>query len=200
MKQNKAILILALLMATLCSISIAKAQSAHPTAIQPLQLTAFVGGSADYTGLEGGKNVSLTAGADLAFSPFHSLRPALEVRGFIPIDKGTISSQKAVLGGLRLDFLLGHRFHPYGDILIGRGQIDYAGTNGLEYNGLGYRMTNSNIFSGGGGLDYDITDHFAVKIDAQIQRWGSIPTASGTINPKIGTIGVVYRFGRRDIP
>ena len=174
MKQDKAVLTLALLLAPFFLSSIASAQSANPTADQDIQLTAFGAASGDYTGLSGGRNLSVTAGIDLALAPWHGTRPTLELRGTYPIDKGTIVAQKDVLGGLRLDFLLGRRVHPYGDFLFGRGQMDYMSP--------GY------------------TYHLAIKVDGQYQQWGSVPTASGKLHSTVGTIGLVYRFGKFGMP
>jgi hypothetical protein len=97
------------------------------------------------------------------------------------------------LAGLRVDVLLGRRFHPYVDFLFGRGEMDYAG-NGYIYDNFVYDVTTTNVYSPGFGLDYDLTEHFALKLDGQLQQWSSEPTASGTVESKVGTIGVVYRF------
>jgi hypothetical protein len=169
----------------------ARAQNPQPVAVQPMQLSAFGGLTGDYTGLLGGKNLSVTAGVDLALPPVYHVRPGLEFRGTFPMDKGTIDSQRSVLGGARVDFLLGHRFHPYGDLLLGRGQMNY---NGFFYQNYQYILTTTWVYSVGAGLDYPISDHFLVKIDGQAQRWGSAPVDSGTIWAKAGTIGVVYIF------
>jgi hypothetical protein len=207
MKQDKAVLTLALLLAPFFLSSIAAAQSAKPTADQNIQLTAFAAASGDYTGLAGGRNISVTAGIDLALAPWHGTRPTLELRGTYPIDKGTIVAQKDILGGLRLDFLLGRRVHPYGDFLFGRGQMNYTGTDckiagvfGYYFNGSCYGVTATYVYSPGAGFDYDLTNHLAIKVDGQIQQWSAPPTASGTIDSTVGTIGLVYRFGKFGMP
>jgi len=207
MKQDKALLTLALLLAPFFLPSIATAQSAKPTADQDLQLSVFGAASADYTGLSGGRNLSVTAGIDLALAPWHGTRPTLELRGIYPMDKGTIVSQKDVLGGLRLDFLLGHRVHPYGDFLFGRGQMNY-GSVGYIYplnpplgvQSFTYFVSTSYVNSPGAGFDYDLSNHFVIKIDGQYQQWGSAPTASGKLYSTLGSIGLVYRFGKLGMP
>lgn len=195
MKQNKPVrqkaLSLFVTMAVLCA-GAARAQSPHPTAVQPMQLSVFGGASGVYTGLEGGKNLSVTAGLDLALPPVYHVRPGLEFRGTFPIDKGTIDSQRSVLGGPRVDFLLGHRFRPYGDFLFGRGQMNYG--SGYFYQNYEYLLTTTYVYSVGGGIDLPLTDHFQVKLDGQAQHWGNAPIDSGTIWSKAGTIGVVYIF------
>lgn len=193
MKQHKLALTLAFLLATTSCTRFAVAQSAHPTAARDLQLAAFGAVSGVYTGLGGGKNFAVTAGVDLALTPWRWLRPTLEVRGTYPTDHGLVDSQKDILGGLRLDFLLNHRIHPYGDFLFGRGQINYG--YGYIYGAEIYDLTTTYIDSPGAGFDYDLTDSLSVKVDGQFERWASAPTPSGNIYAKVGTAGIVYRFG-----
>jgi opacity protein-like surface antigen len=208
MKQDKALLTLALLLAPFFLSSVAAAQSAKPTADQDIQLSAFGAASADYTGLSGGRNLSVTAGIDLALAPWHGMRPTLELRGTYPMDKGEIVAQKDGLGGLRLDFLLGRRVHPYGDFLFGRGEMNYEETcstsngpgNGYSFNNTCYSVTTTYVYSPGAGFDYDLTNHIAIKVDGQYQQWGAVPTASGKLYSTLGSIGLVYRFGKFGMP
>ena len=192
MKHSSIVLTLALLLATFSSASSAAAQVAMPTASRTLQLSAFGGVAGVYTGLSSGKNLSLVAGADLGLASWRGIRPEIEARGVYALDKGQVDSQKSILAGLKVDFLLNRRFHPYGDVLFGRGQMDYQG--GYLFNNEVYQLTTTNVFSGGGGIDYDLNDSLSIKVDAQIQRWGYAPTPSGNIYAKLGTIGVIYRF------
>jgi opacity protein-like surface antigen len=189
MKQNRVGLSLALLAGMSCC-GAAWAQS--PTAVQKLQLSGFVGASPVFTGLGGGKNLSVTAGADLALVPIHGLRPTLEIRGTYPADHGNVDSQKLIAGGLRVDFWLGHRLHPYGDFLFGRGEMNYG--MGYYFQNYDYDLTTTYVYSPGAGLDFDLTDHFAVKADGQFQRWGGAPTSSGTVYSTVATAALVYRF------
>jgi hypothetical protein len=171
----------------------ARAQSSNPTAVQPLQLSAFGAAGGDFTGLGGGKNFDVTAGVDLGLPPVKGMRPTLEVRGTYPSDHGLIDSQKSFLGGLKVQFLLNHRLHPYADFLFGRGEMIYGGS-GYLYNFYVYQLTTTNVYSPGGGFDYDFTEHLAVKVDGQFQRWASAPTPSGAIYAKVGAVGIVYNF------
>src|SRR6266702_763190 len=191
MKQYR--IVLALVLATLCRTSIADAQEALPTASRTLQLSAFGGVSGVFTGLSGGKNFSITAGGDLALPNYRAVRPVVEVRGTYPTDRGLVDSQKSILAGLRVDFLLGHHIHPYGDFLFGRGQIDYR--FGYLFRNQVYLRTTTNVLSPGAGFDYDLTNHWGIKVDGQFQHWGEAPSPSGAIYSKVGTVGVVYRFG-----
>jgi hypothetical protein len=191
MKQIRVVSTITLLLAALSLSFVAHAQ--NPTAVQRMQLSAFGGVSGVYTGLQEGKNFSVVLGADLALPPLHGVRPVVEVRGTQPTDHGLVDSQKSILAGLRVDFLLGHRIHPYADFLFGRGQMNY-GPFGYLYNNFEYDLTTTNVYSPGVGFDYDLSERFALKADGQYQQWSSAPTPSGTIYAKSGTLGLVYRF------
>jgi hypothetical protein len=193
MKHSKVVLTLALLLATLSWAYAAVAQEAHPTATRQLQLSAFGAVSGVFTGLEGGKNFAVTAGGDLGLPAWLGIRPTIEIRGRYPTDHGLVDSQKDILGGLRVDFLLNHRLRPYGDFLFGRGQMNY-GLTGYDFNGYNYALTTTYIDAGGVGFNYDLTERFAIKIDAQVERWGAAPTSTGRIYTAVGTAGLVYYF------
>jgi len=191
MKQHRFVLTLAMLLAISWE-SRASAQQALPTAERPMQLSAFGAVSGVYTGLAGGKNFAITAGVDLGLPPFRRVRPTIEVRGTYPTDHGLVVSEKSVLAGLRVEYPLGHRIHPYGDFLFGRGEMDYQG---YLFNYQIYELTTTNVYSPGGGFDYDASEHWSAKVDVQVQRWGSAPTPSGVVWAKVATVGVAYRFG-----
>jgi len=191
MKYRKVVLTLALLPATLFPACSALAQ--HATAERQLQLSAFGAVSGDFTGLAGGKNFAITAGGDLGLPSWRGIRPAIEIRGRYPTDHGLVDSQKDILGGVRVDFLLNHRLRPYGDFLFGRGQMNY-GLTGYLYNGYQYSLTTTYIDAGGIGVNYDLSERLAIKVDAQLERWGSAPTSTGRIYSSVGTAGLVYYF------
>jgi hypothetical protein len=192
MKQLRLVQALTLLLATISGARIAAAQTL-PTAAQPLQLSAFGAVSGVFTGFASGKNFSITAGVDLGLPVWHGLRPVAEVRGPDPMDRGLVVAQKDALGGLRVNFLLGRRIHPYGDFLAGRGEMDYR--LGYPFGDKFYDVTTTWTYSPGAGFDYDLTDRLSLKVDAQLQHWGDTPTTSGRIYSSVGTVGVVYRFG-----
>jgi hypothetical protein len=191
MKRNGFGLMLVLLPAVWLSSQYAGAQGS-PTADRQLQLSAFGAASGVFTGLEGGKNLSFTGGVDFGLLSHHGLRPVVEVRGTLPLKKGTIDAEKSVLGGVRVDFFLGHRVHPYGDFLFGRGETDYL--TGYVYNNYLYALTSTNIISPGGGLEYDLNENLALKLDGQFQHWGAAPTPSGSVYSTVATAGATYRF------
>jgi opacity protein-like surface antigen len=171
---------------------------AVPTAARTSQLSVFGGATGTYTGLLGGKNIGATAGIDYSWSSFRGFHPAIEARGSYPIYEGHVDSLKYLLGGLRVDHLY-RNFRPYGDVLAGRGQIDYLSKNGfqapppLDY--LSYISSTSTVLSVGGGVDLEVSEHFALKADYQYQFWSSPVTASGSQHPNVVTGGVVYHFG-----
>jgi opacity protein-like surface antigen len=185
-----------LLILSLTACSIAGAQ-ASPTAIQRITIYGFGAATGTYTGLDGGKNLGITAGADVGFRPYHLWYPYLEVRGTYPIDGGQVAAEKTILYGGKVarHYSL---FHPYVNVLFGRDKIDYQG---IGYpNAAGTLLTIdsvSNVISFGGGLDLDITDQIALKIDGQFQRIG-VPApavnSSGDIYSKPISIGLSYRF------
>jgi opacity protein-like surface antigen len=165
---------------------------AIPAGTQKLQLSAFAGGTGTFTDFEGGKNLAITAGADLTFLNFRTFRPSFEARGTYPIDDGHISSQKNFLLGPKVEYPIGH-FHPYVDFLIGRGEIDFH-SPGIIVGNILYISTNTVVYSPGVGLDYNLTHNLAVKADVQFQHWDTPAVASGVIYPIALTFGAAYTF------
>jgi opacity protein-like surface antigen len=191
MKDTQALVRLALF-ATICTLARAASAQAVPAGTQQLQLSVFAAGTGTYTDFEGGKNLGITAGADLTLLTFRLFRPSFEFRGTYPIDRGHISSQKNFLLGPKVEYPIGH-FHPYVDFLIGRGEIDYH-PPGFIFGSLLFISTNTVVYSPGVGLDYNLTHNLAVKADAQFQHWDTPATASGSIHPTALTLGASYTF------
>jgi hypothetical protein len=191
MKQMKAVVKLALCVAMVSMVQGGRAQVA-PTATQQLELSAFGAATGTFTNIEGGKNVSITAGADLTFLALRLLRPSFEIRGSYPIDGGTIDAQRNFLLGPKVEHTFG-RARPYVDFLIGRGQIDYQNGGFVVGNTL-YISSISTIYSPGAGVDYHLTPRLAFKADIQYQHWDAPVVASGTIHPIAVSLGGVYRF------
>src|SRR5271170_2794426 len=131
------------LSAAICTVPHIVYGQAAPAGTQQLQLSAFVAGTGTFTDFEGGKNLGITAGADLTFLAFRQFRPSFELRGTYPIDGGQIDSQKNFLLGPKVEHPFG-RLHPYADFLIGRGNIKYL-NGGYYYNGLFYLSSSSTI-------------------------------------------------------
>ena len=191
MKFRKTLTLLAFF-ATICSQARTAPAQAVPAGTQHLQLSAFAGATGTYTDLEGGKNLGITAGADLTFLYFRSFLPSFEFRGTYPIDGGHISSQKNFLLGPKVEYPIG-RFHPYADFLFGRGQIDYHGS-GFPVGNLIYLSSNTAVYSPGVGLDYNLTHNLGLKADAQFQHWNTPVVPSGVIHPTALTFAIQYSF------
>jgi hypothetical protein len=166
---------------------------ASPTAVATLQLSAFGGATGTYTGIGLAKDLGITAGVDATFRPVFGFNPAIEVRGTYPVDKGSIDGQKNVLAGLVLEKHLG-RIQPYGDILFGRGEIDFVIPYPNPADTEVYVQTASPVISPGAGANLFFTEHFALKADFQFQHYDSPVTASGSVYSKAFTIGITYRL------
>ena len=180
----------------LCALAGAPQVRAQATsaASKTFQISAFGGLTGTYTGLNGGKNLGITAGVDLGFRSYFGLTPSAEFRGTFAVDKGTVDSQKNALGGLRVEKSYGH-LHPYADILYGRGQINY-GANGYPspVGDFSYADTTSNVLSPGVGGALYLDRHLAVFADVQFQHYDTPVTPSGSLWAKALTAGVIYRF------
>lgn len=159
-----------------------------------MALSAFGGVDGTYTGLSNGKNVGITAGVDLRVYTWRRYMISAEVRGTTPFSDGPVDSQKNVLAGGTVDRIFG-RLDPYAGILIGRGLIDYQSGGYLNPSRtLIYTSSPSTVMSPGFGVDLNLDDHFAIKLDAQFQHWDTPVTTSGTLWAKALMAGVVYRF------
>jgi hypothetical protein len=189
----RAILSLAAICLIAGHLATASAQ-AMPTASETLNLSVFAGVTGAYTGIDSGRNASVTAGADLSFLPIHRLFLSAEVRGTEPVDDGGVDDEKNILGGLKVAAHLG-RLHPYANLLVGRGSIAYLGY-GLQVPGkpIYYTLSHSTVYSPGFGLDYQITPFWSLKLDGQFQRYSTPVTTSGSAYAESGTVALEYRF------
>jgi len=174
-------------------------------ATRPLQLSAFAGGTGTYTGYDGGQNASITAGADLGFGnyTYHSLLPSIEIRGTEPIYNGHLNAYKHFLGGIKIERSIPfHQFHPYVSVLFGRAEITYNPPGRLNPAGtVLYQQTNSSMFTGSAGFDYDVKSWLAFKAELMAQHYDTPVTTSGTALGTSITFGAVYRFGYgNDVP
>ncbi len=185
--------------ALLFSAAVLHAQSL-PTASRGVVPSVFAGITGTYTGLDGGRNLGLTAGFDVGFRPFFGLLPSIEGRGTYPIDNGSVVGEEYAAGGLRVQKRYGP-FRPYVDLLFGRGELNYQnGGLAVPLQAFRYVQTTSNVISPGLGFEVDVSEKFAVKFDGQFQIWdvpfdpSGATTNSSHIHSFPGTIGVVYRF------
>lgn len=163
-----------------------------PVATQQVQLSAFSTITPTSTGLGHGENLTVTAGADIAFVGLRRICSIMEIRGTYPIAGGNVDKQKSFVAGPVIEYAFG-RFHPYGDFLIGKGAINYL-SGGYIFGTEKYISSSTVVYSPGVGLDYSFTHHFALKADLQYQHWDVPVVKSGTINPTVLSLGGRYMF------
>jgi hypothetical protein len=181
----------AVFFAALFSGKVAVAQ-AGATASEELRLSAFGGISGTYTDVFGGHNLSVTAGGNVSLRRFLGVNPSAEIRGTIPFVSGHFAGLDSLLGGVKLERPFG-RFHPYGDMLFGRGAMNWQ-NGGLPSGNVILIKTVSPVFSPGVGVDMDVKGKWVAKADFQYQFWTNYPPVPGTPHPKVLTAGVQYRF------
>lgn len=166
---------------------------ASPTAVQGQRLSAFAGLTGTFTGLNGAKNLGITAGIDLGFRRYYGIYPTVEARGTYPLAKGNIDSQENILIGVKLSRHYGS-LRPYIDFLAGRGLVKYInGYPSLDGSFL-YVQSASPVYSPGLGIDYDLSHRFSVKADIQLQHYESPVTPSGHLYAKPLTGALIYNF------
>jgi hypothetical protein len=79
-------------------------------------------------------------------------------------------------------------------VLFGRGSIDYGAGYQVPQNNVFYTVSHSNIYDLGGGVDLKLSDHLALKLDAQAQRFSTPVTASHHLYATSANVGLLYRF------
>jgi hypothetical protein len=163
-----------------------------PVATQQIQLSAFGAATPISTGLGPGNNLTVTAGADIAFVGLRRIRSIVEIRGNYPIAGGNVDKQKSFVAGPVIEYTVG-RFRPYADFLIGKGAINYL-SGGYIFGREKYISSSTVVHSPGVGVDYSMTHHFGLKADLQYQRWDVPVVASGRINATVLSVGGKYMF------
>jgi hypothetical protein len=161
-----------------------------PVATHQTQLSTFSAVAPTSTGLGQGQNLTVTAGADIAFVGLRRIRSVIEIRGTCPIAAGNVDKQKSFVSGPIVEYSVG-RFRPYADFLIGKGAINYLG-GGYIFGSEKYMSSSSVIYSPRVGLDCSITHHFALKADLQYQRWQVPVAVSRNINSTLVSLGGKY--------
>ena len=113
---------------------------------------------ADTNGANGFNN-GFAAGADFRLGRFVFGQPALGVR--YTYSTGNFGKQKTFLVGPEAHYIY-KRFRPYGDFLIGAGNITYRNT----------QTDSSIVYDFGGGVDYHLTHRLNIRmVDFQYQLW-----------------------------
>lgn len=166
---------------------------ATSTASATVQFSVFGGMTGAYTGLGNSRNLAITAGADVTLRSYFGVHPSLEVRGTYPVKNGRVAGEKNILGGLTVSKNFGN-LQPYGDILFGRGQINFSPPLLAPTGNLYYIQSSSNVISPGAGVNYFLGNRLGVKGDFQFQRYQSPVTTSGSVYARAFTVGIVYRL------
>ena len=76
-----------------------------------------------------------------------------------------------------------HAFSPYIKVLAGGGLFSFGDSS---------QSGTYAMYAGGGGIDYQATQHVILRADYEYQRWGSFPPHG--LQPNVFTIGAAYRF------
>jgi hypothetical protein len=136
------------------------------------------------------------AGADFRLGRLYFGQPALGFR--YTYSTGNFAKETSLMFGPEMHYEFG-KFHPYGDFLIGKGDITYDTTNFED---------NSIVYEFGGGVDYHVNHRFSVRVvDFQYQFWnlsthdypaGALPgqpaaAIDTTLKPYTLSFGVVFR-------
>ena len=131
------------------------------------------------------RDFGYTFGGDIQ-RHFHLLDAALDVR--YTSATGNFADESTFMGGFRAGRSY-RRFHPYIEVMVGHGNIRFDHPE--VFNNPNYTHDDSTVYDGGIGLDYSLTPRFAVKVDAQVQRWRT-GLQSQVFNPNTISVGVVY--------
>jgi Outer membrane protein beta-barrel domain len=108
----------------------------------------------------GSWNQGGSVGADFRLGRFIFGQPALGVR--YTISTGNFGKESTYVFGPELHYAFG-RFRPYGNVLLGVGDVTYHGTN-FEDNSIVYQF--------GGGVDYHVNRRLSLRlVDFQYQLW-----------------------------
>jgi hypothetical protein len=171
-----------------------RAQS-EPTASRPLDLSTFVGLARTDIGIEGGRNLGITAGISLSFPRCIGLVPSLELRGTTTLNEGSILTEKNFSIGMQVAKPLRQPVMPFANFLIGRNQFTYL-NGGLEVpdTNVVYTKSASNLFSPGFGLLLDVGPRVSVRVETDFQYFRTPVTASGSLISIPTTVGLAYHF------
>ncbi|WP_212733159.1 outer membrane protein [Terriglobus roseus] len=173
---------------------VASRAQATETATERMHLNVFAVGSYDrpdfglYVGAGG---FAVGGGVGFTVPHLHRIEPSIDLR----YNYGTnqAMTQTAFSGGLRVAYNVA-RFHPYGDLLVGAGNIHFVQTNPAYPD---YTHDNSLVYTYGGGVDVDVTRSVALRFDLQEQHW-RFSEISPSFYPKQASAGIRYQFHFRN--
>jgi len=104
------------------------------------------------------------------------------------LNSGVNGTLSTYLFGPRVSYRRFERITPFGEVLFGVAHLSSAGTSGSD---------NAFAMTLGGGLDYKLSDHFAirpVKVDYLMTRFSETGTSNQTQNNLRVSTGIVFRF------
>ena len=152
--------------------------------------SAFVTFGIASAGIENSRNVTVAAGADLAFHAQSVLRPAFEIRGMIPVSHGASRTEKNILAGVKLSYP--HHVTPYGTVLFGLGQLHYSPYVTNPAGTVAYTYSSSPVLSFGGGLSIAFSSMLSLVVDGQLQRYSVPVTPSRLLYTNSLAVGIAF--------
>ncbi|WP_263371724.1 hypothetical protein [Granulicella cerasi] len=189
---------------TCSALALTAALTAAPTLRAQAVYTAekganiFVFGGYNYVkpdfGPDSYHNNGVMFGADYTRYFGWRIAPSIELR--YQTSSGQVVKESTISGGLKFGADFHQRYHPYVDFLAGLGTLHY-----VVPPVPGYPDDHALAYTFGGGLDIDVYNNFALKLDVQSQSWNlgenlTIKPQGGdfTLSPFVATIGVTYRI------
>jgi hypothetical protein len=115
----------------------------------------------------------------------HPLSAGLDVR--YDYNTGQVNTERAFTGSLRIGGTYRSRYHIYGTVGLGQGDISFK-----YLPSPGYTHDNGYILCGGGGIDVDVKGNFGVMFGVQGQAWHL--GVNDQIDPANVNIGIVYHI------
>ena len=158
---------------------------AQVAAARDLSIDAYAGASAVSPHVGPDREIGYMVGGDIE-KYFRLVDVALDVR--YNSATGTYADESSILVGIRAARTY-HRFHPYIEFLAGHGNVKFDHPD--LFGNPTFTHDDSTVYDGGIGVDYSLTPRFAVKLDAQVQRWHT-GYESQVFNPNSISLGVVY--------
>jgi len=167
------------------------AAQAAPGAERTGEFSAFVTYSLVWPKWNGISDTNNGVGFGIEYARFiHHLpvTPSLVMRG--KTAPGNTVGEHTLGGGIKAERSFG-AFRPYGDFLISAGNITFTHPV-VDYRPKLYISDNSVVYSVGGGVDVDLTESWAARVDYQYEWWSI--GINQNFNPQALSIGVVYRI------
>ena len=164
------------------------AAQAIPDADKAADVSAFLG--YEYADPAYGPPKNNGTGFGLNYTRYFPIPVAPSIEARVNLTNGTDVKERTYLAGLQAKARVFRRYHPYADFLVGTGTIHF------NTRATGYIGDNSTIYNYGGGLDFDLIHHFALRADIQRQNWAL--GGSPTFHPVILLFGVNYTIPFRD--